>query len=356
MTFDPATWIIDGHNDVLSVLERTDDPLLACESFASGLPGNIDLQKMQRGNMGGGFFAIWVGGKSASPQKQVDPLTMADGVYHFPPVTRETALETTELQLGIFEKLVELGVITHSTTTAEIRNAVGAGKVAAILHMEGAEAIDADLVYLETLFDKGLRSLGPVWSRNNIFADGVPFVFKSTGDIGNGLSDAGFRLVRRCNEKGILVDLSHLNEAGFWDVANTSNAPLVATHSNAHAVCPHSRNLTDRQLAAIRDSGGMVGLNFGTAFLRPDGRRVSDCPPEILLRHLDHLITHLGEDHVGLGSDFDGTLMPDFIGDSAGLPNLVSAMRRHGYDDALIGKICHDNWLSVLDRTWKAQD
>ena len=355
MTFDPATWIIDGHNDVLSVLERTDDPLLACESFASGLPGNIDLPKMQRGNMGGGFLAIWVGGKSASPQKQVDPLTMADGVYRFPPVTREAALETTELQLSIFEKLVELGVITHCTTTAEIRNAASAGKVAAILHIEGAEAIDSDLAYLETLFDKGLRSLGPVWSRNNIFADGVPFVFNSTGDIGNGLSDAGFRLVRRCNEKGILVDLSHLNEAGFWDIAKVSDAPLVATHSNTHAICPHSRNLTDRQLAAIRESGGMVRLNFGTAFLRPDGRRIGDCPPEILLRHLDHLITHLGEDHVGLGSDFDGTLMPDFIGDSAGLPNLVSAMRKHGYDSELISKICHGNWLGVLDRTWKTQ-
>ncbi len=350
--FDPLTWIFDGHNDVLSVLERADDPAAACEAFLVGLPGNIDLPKLHQGQMGGGFFAIWVGGKSASPQKQVDPLTMADGVYHFPPVSQEAALQTSELQIGLFERLVANGAITHCTSVAQIQACVAAGKPAAILHMEGVEAVNEDLAYLETLYDRGLRSLGPVWSRNNIFAQGVPFVFNSTGDIGEGLSQAGVKLVKRCNEKGILIDLSHLNEAGFWDVAQTSNAPLVATHSNAHAICPHSRNLTDMQLDAIGKSGGMVGLNFGTAFLRPDGRRVSDCPPDILLRHLDHMITHLGEDHVGIGSDFDGTLMPDFIKDASGLPNLVSAMREHGYTSERIGKLCHENWMRVLDKTW----
>ena len=115
-----------------------------------------------------------------------------------------------------------------------------------------------------------------------------------------------------------------------------SDAPLVATHSNAHALCPHSRNLTDRQLAAIRESGGMVGVNFATSFLRPDGRRDPDTPLERDGRHIDYLIEQVGEDGVGFGSDFDGATMPRAIGDAAGLPALVDAMRRHGYDEALL--------------------
>jgi membrane dipeptidase len=129
---------------------------------------------------------------------------------------------------------------------------------------------------LDLLYAAGLRSLGIVWSRPNAFGHGVPFKFPSSPDTGPGLTEAGRELVRACNERRILIDLSHLNEKGFWDVAGLSTAPLVATHSNAHSVCPHARNLTDRQLDAIRESGGMVGLNFATAFLRPDGSMNAD--------------------------------------------------------------------------------
>ena len=114
-----------------------------------------------------------------------------------------------------------------------------------------------------------------------------------------------------------MIDLSHLNEKGFWDVARLSDAPLVATHSNVHAICPHSRNLTDRQLAAIRESRGMVGVNFATAFIRADGRRDANTTLEDLIRHVDHLVAHVGVDHVGFGSDFDGATIPAAIGDAA---------------------------------------
>ncbi|MEY8840506.1 dipeptidase, partial [Cribrihabitans sp. XS_ASV171] len=120
------------------------------------------------------------------------------------------------------------------------------GRMAAIFHIEGAEAIDPDLHMLDVFHAAGLRSLGPVWSRPTLYGHGVPFRFPSGPDTGAGLTDLGLRLVRRCNELGIMLDLSHLNEAGFWDVARQSSAPLVASHSNAHAICPHSRNLTDR--------------------------------------------------------------------------------------------------------------
>ena len=149
-----------------------------------------------------------------------------------------------------------------------------------------------------------------------------------------------------------MIDLSHITEKGFWDVAGLSDAPLVATHSNAHAVTPSSRNLTDRQLAAIRESGGMVGLNYATSFLRRDGRQSADMGWQDVLAHLDHLLEHLGEDHLGLGSDFDGATIPVGITDVAGQQNLVQAMRDHGYGETLLEKICHRNWFRLLERTW----
>jgi membrane dipeptidase len=148
-----------------------------------------------------------------------------------------------------------------------------------------------------------------------------------------------------------MLDLSHMNEAGFNDVARLSDAPLVATHSNAHAICPSSRNLTDRQLAMIRESGGMVGLNFSVSFLRPDGRQVAETGWDPILRHMDHLLERLGEDHLGFGSDFDGCTTPDVIDDVCGLPGLLQALSDHGYDRPLVEKLSHRNWLSLLDRT-----
>ena len=229
---------------------------------------------------------------------------------------------------------------------------MAAGQMAALMHLEGAEPIDADLMALDVLHAAGLRSLGPVWSRPTIFGHGVPFRYPSSGDIGPGLTEHGKRLVARCDALGIMLDLSHLNEAGFWDIAGLSTGPLVATHSNAHAICPHARNLTDKQLAAIRESDGMVGLNFAVAFLRDDGKMLADVPLEQMLRHLDHLIEHLGEDRVGFGSDYDGAVVPQDLTTVAGLPKLRHAMAQHGYDDALIAKICHENWLRVLEKTW----
>jgi len=126
----------------------------------------------------------------------------------------------------------------------------------------------------------------------------------------------------------------------------------VATHSNVHAICPHARNLTDKQLDAIAESDGMVGLNYACAFLREDGQMKPDVPLETMLRHLDHLMERLGEDRVGLGSDFDGAMVPEEITDVAGLNNLRDAMKEHGYNSTLMKKLCHENWLRLLDKTW----
>ena len=219
-------------------------------------------------------------------------------------------------------------------------------------HTDSAEAIEPDLSCLEALYGAGLRSIGPVWSRPNQFGHGVPFRFPASPDTGPGLTDAGKALVRECNALGIVIDLSHLNEHGFWDVAKLSTAPLIASHSNAHVICPSSRNLTDDQIKAVGQSGGLIGLNFANGFLRPDGLWKNDTGFDILLRHLDRLMELAGADHVGLGSDFDGARIPAVIGDVAGLPNLVEALRGHGYDEATLRRLCYDNWIAVLERIW----
>jgi membrane dipeptidase len=222
-----------------------------------------------------------------------------------------------------------------------------------VLHLEGAEAIDPDLEALEVWYAAGLRSLGPVWSRANAFAYGVPFISPSSPDTGPGLTAAGRRLVARCAELGVLVDLSHLNEAGFWDVARAGAGPLVASHSAAHALCPTSRNLTDRQLDAIRDSGGLVGMVFACPFLRADFADDPDTPLSEIVRHVRYVADRIGVDHVALGSDFDGATIPAPLGDVAGLPRLVDALGEAGFTDNELRAIAWENWRRVLGAWWR---
>jgi len=364
--------VFDGHNDTLLDLAVADRSF-----FERSDSGHIDLPRARQGGLAGGFFAVFVRDPKTAVEEPTEiddeaadadadgpddtaaaigaPRSRYASVERMPPPmplahAQREALAT----IARFHRLVRASdeQAAHVTTAAQIHDCIDRGVLAMELHMEGAEAIDPDLDALEVYYAAGLRSLGICWSRPNRFANGVPFAFPSSPDTGPGLTDLGKALVRACNELKIMVDLSHLNEAGFWDVAAISEAPLVATHSNVHAISPSTRNLTDRQLAAIRDSDGLVGLNFHVGFLRPDGERDPDVPLSVMVDHLDYLVDRLGDDRVGLGSDFDGATMPRPIGDAAGLPHLIEAMRQRGYDDALIRKIAFENWLRVLERTW----
>jgi len=347
--------VFDGHNDILYRILMEPAAREAIWLTGQG-KGHLDLPRMRAGGFAGGLFAIYV----PSPARDDD-----DGIETLmdnPPyaIDLPEPLPLRESQSTAFDLAAHLlwmerasaGAFRLCRSAAEIEAARAAGAIAGVMHMEGAEAIDPACDALHAFHAMGLRSLGPVWSRPTAFGHGVPFAFPAGPDTGPGLTEAGKRLVKECNALKVMIDLSHLNEKGFDDVARLSDAPLVATHSNAHAVTPSTRNLTDRQLDMIRDSGGMVGLNFATVFLRPDGRRDPAMGWEAVLRHLDHLIARLGEDHVGFGSDFDGATVPDGITDAAGLPRLIDALRGHGYDAALIRKLAWDNWLSVLRRTW----
>lgn len=346
--------VFDGHND--TVLLHFREPQR--DFFARNASGHIDQVRARQGGLAGGFFAVFV-----PPEHEADPFEhrrrRKDGGLDAPPSGPLEPLYASRTAQAMSAVLFDIearsdGAFRVVTDADQLAACIERGTTAAIWHFEGAEAIGPDLAALDVYHRAGLRSLGIVWSRPNLFGHGVPFSFPASPATGPGLTLLGRSLVRRCNALGILVDLSHITEAGFWDVAEESNAPLVATHSNAHAICPTPRNLTDEQLRAVRASNGMVGLNFAVSFLDPEGGSDPALPLEVMVRHIDHMVDVMGIDHVGFGSDFDGALVPAAIGDAAGVQRLLEALGVHGYDEASLRKIAHENWLRVLRATWKA--
>lgn len=332
----------DGHNDTLLRLLEAPGEVKERPFIEGNGGGHIDLPRSKSGGMKGGFFAMFPPplkrNKDALDPDLPPQLAIAD------------ALASTNGMASVLFRLERAGALAVCRNAAELRGAIERDVLAAIFHIEGAEAIDTDFRSLDLLYAAGLRSIGITWSRANAFGTGVPFRHNVDPDIGPGLTDAGKELVRACNAMGVMIDLSHLNAAGFRDVAAVSSHPLVATHSNVHAICPHARNLVDWQLAAIRESGGMVGLNFATGFLRPDGKFIADTGIDVMVRHVDALVEALGEDGVALGSDFDGAMMPAAIGDVTGVQKLLQALLDKGYGRELVGKIAMGNWVRMVER------
>jgi membrane dipeptidase len=346
--------VFDGHNDVLSRLHRRGGDTVA--AFLDGdTTAHLDLPRAVQGGFSGGLFAMFVSPPMA-PRADAGAGEAAAEPPTPPTTDLADAQKTVCAQLSLLLRIEResRGRVRVCRDADDLDSCITAGALAAVAHIEGAEAIDPDFAFLDVLHAAGLRSIGPVWSRPNAFGYGVPFRCPASPDTGPGLTPLGKDLVRACNRLGILIDLSHLNEQGFWDVVAISSAPIVATHSNAHALSPHTRNLTDRQLDAIRDSAGMVGVNFGTAFLRADGRKDPDTPVELIIDHLAYMLDRVGEDGVGLGSDFDGTMIPAGIANAGDLPKLVDLMRARSFGESLIEKVCFRNWLRVLRRTWQA--
>ncbi len=351
--------VFDGHNDTLVQIYMS--PRAAGRSFfdeADASKGHIDLPRARKGGMGGGFFAIWT--PPEGPQQPTSRSTFGApaGGYAMPlaqpvdPAYAQRFVITLMARLFQWEAESE-GQLRVIRSHTELTRCLADGTFAAILHLEGADAIDQDLDALHVFYQAGLRSLGPTWSRPTVFGHGVQFRYPHTPDIGPGLTEAGLRLVKACNNLGVMLDLAHLNEKGFWDVERLSTAPLVVTHTGAHALCPSSRNLTDKQIDAVGTSNGVIGVNFFVGDIRPDGQANPDTPLAELIRHVDYIVDRIGIDHVAFGSDFDGAMIPQAIGDVTGYPHLINALRKHGYDDDALGRITHQNWIRVLADTWK---
>jgi membrane dipeptidase len=338
--------VFDGHNDALT---RDDHAGLATGRDG----GHLDLPRMRAGGVRGGIFAVF----TPSADEEWTLVPRDDGVMEVDlaePVSLPDAAAFAAQAAGRLVALERAGEVRIARGIADVDAARDSdGPPVTVLHLEGAEAIDPGLEALELWYAAGLRSLGPVWSRSTAFGHGVPFMSPSSPDTGPGLTEAGHTLVRRCAELGIVVDLSHLNEAGFWDVARADVGPLVASHSGVHALSETSRNLTDRQLDAIGSSGGLVGIVYAVQFLRADFAEDVDTPLELIAQHAAYVADRIGAEHVALGSDFDGATIPAALGDVAGVPKLLDALRDVGFSEEELGLIAWENWRRVLDAWWR---
>jgi len=314
--------IIDGHTDYLLSLSHTGRSFLE-ESTV----GHVDLPRARKGNIGAMISAIYIPNEYLPAHALIETLRGADLLK------RTIAASAGQMeQVRSYDQLV---------------SCLDRGVFGAIMHYEGAEAIDPEFAVLRLSYELGLRSLGLVWSRPTIFAEGV-----GPENHGHGLTGLGRELVKHCNEMGILIDVSHLNEPGFWDVISESTKPIVASHSNAKTICDHERNLTDRQIKALAENGGLMGINYAVGFLVKGARTGADVPLSVLVDHIDHIVNLVGIDHVALGSDYDGAGVPESLKDAAHDWNIVEELVRHGYDESAIAKICRDNWLRVLKEVW----
>lgn len=217
-------------------------------------------------------------------------------------------------------------------------------KAATLLAIEEGGAIDGSIEALRCLYELGLRAMTLTWSNRNDIADGV-----NEECSGGGLTTFGRKVVQEMNRLGILVDVSHIAPAGFWDVINLSTKPIIATHSNAKALCPHPRNLDDKQLLALNENNGLVGITFAGQFLEND---YNDACIDSVYRHIDYILNLMGnDDHLGFGSDFDGISHPPYnIKGVQDYKPLIEYLQSKNYSDSTIEKITHKNVINLLQK------
>jgi membrane dipeptidase len=350
--------IFDGHNDTLKKIylkkqEGIDD------FFTGRNKTNLDLDMFsaEKGGLKGGIFSINV--PDPEGKDPMSNLKWTKNGYITPlanPIDYGYAKEFTDEVLSFSFDLVQRANnrIKIVKDFIELKNSFNNRILTLVLHFEGGEAIDKDLGNLEDYYNKGLRVLAPVWSRQNNFGRGVPFSFGISPDIGSGLTKEGENLIKKCNRVGITVDVSHMNEKGFWDSINVSSKPLVASHSNAYSLSKSTRNLTDEQIKAIGDCNGVIGVNFSAGFIRSDGLPKKTTPIKQLINHIDYIVNLIGIDNVAIGSDFDGALIIKDLSNASKLQRLRESLKMNGYSKEDIIKICHKNWFRVIKTTWKS--
>ncbi|HHW99120.1 MAG TPA: membrane dipeptidase [Firmicutes bacterium] len=286
--------------------------------------GHIDLPRMKEGGVDVQFFAAYI-----------EPIYKPD----------RSLKRTMQIFDAFFTELdANSDSMMLATTVQDILTAKEQGKIAAVLAIEGGEALEGDLGVLRMFHRLGVRSIGLTWNERNDIADGVGDA-RSKG----GLSAFGAAVIEEMNRLGILVDVSHLSDPGFWDAVEISKHPIIASHSNARAVCNHRRNLTDEQIKALAKNGGVMGMNFAAGFVKADGQPTLDD----LLDHIDHIVQLVGPHHVGLGSDFDGIgATPEGLNDVTSMPLITEGLVKRGYSDEHIRLILGENYLRVFREVW----
>ncbi len=304
--------IVDAHCDTLSALG---------EQKLSQNGGHLDIERMQKGGVTVQFFAVFI-----SPEHKGREL--------------ELALEQIDT---FYRELEDAPTVKPVCSVRRLENCIQEGMQAAVLAVEGGEVLCGNIAVLRVLYRLGVRCLTLTWNNRNRLADGVG----ETGSNG-GLTDFGRQVVREMNKLGMLIDVSHLSERGFWDVLEVSEKPVIASHSNARAVCNHPRNLTDSQIKALAGKGGVMGITFVPQFVDPGNPSLSR-----LLDHVDHIVHLAGTDCLGFGSDFDG-IDKTILGleDVSKYPSLYRGLLNRGYCDEDVEKLLGKNFLRVINRVW----
>jgi membrane dipeptidase len=324
--------VIDSHNDAivshirrgyLSISgARTPEHQRYYEGTVAYLRGplesevvvQINLPKMRQGGVDAAFFAVDV------TRAWKNHLAYALDAF------------------GFFEAEVEAhsDQIIIAKSAEDIRQAKADGKLAAILVIENSEGVERSLNILRMLHRIGIRSIGLTHNPNTWAAAG-----NAEERSGGGLTQFGVQLVKEMNRLGMLVDVSHISERGFWDVLEVAERPVIASHSNSKAVCDHPRNLSDAQIKCIAENRGVIGITFVPSFIDPNTPTLSR-----LLEHIDHIVNLVGVDHVGIGSDFDGG--GDLLVDATAFPTITEGLLERGYSEEGIRQILGENHLRLL--------
>jgi membrane dipeptidase len=356
--------VVDTHADTTQRLffEKTFD------IAARNKNGNIDIPRMREGGLDAVFFSIWVPSDVTGPPAVKRAFDLIDAA-------REAArLHPNDLTLA--------------TTAAEVRSAVKAGRIAALMGMEGGHMIDDDMRLLRIYAALGVRYMTLTHFKNNNWADS-----STDQPAHNGLTAFGKDVVREMNRLGMMVDISHVADKTFYDVLALTTAPVIASHSSSRVIANHPRNMTDDMLRALAKNGGVVMINYHAAFLSEEFRVASEkksgnvvasmaamskkcggneaCTTlegeridheamqngtlpkvgwEKIIEHIDHAVKVAGADHVGLGSDFDGATMPLGMEDASKLPKITDALLKKGYSEADVEKILGGNILRVMEQ------
>lgn len=300
------------------------------EKNLSTWDGHINLKKLEGFNKGIQSFALFLATHDAAREEGIT----------------EPPYELFNSMYAIFEREIKenCGRISQVRCHDDIKKNLDENRVSALLTLEDCVLFDGKIERIDEVFEKGVRIATLTWNYENSL--GFPNSFDEN-EHKKGLKPFGFEAVERMNELGIIVDVSHLSEGGFYDVAKICKKPFIASHSCARALCDHSRCLTDEQLRVLGDSGGVCGVNFYSKFLVKDSDYTTI---ESIVRHMDYIRDKAGIEAVAFGSDFDGIDCELEFEDYAGLPTLISAMEKVFTDDE-IELICNKNALRVFKDT-----
>lgn len=319
--------VVDAHIDtLLDIMVPPARPLKLPKprDFGERLEkGHVDLPRLLESGVDLQVFAAYI-----QPEYKIERalhrfMQLADRFYQ--------ELKTHEDKLMLFTKV------------SDVHEAESRGRIAAMLSIEGGEAVEADLGILRMLHKLAVRAITLTWNERNQIADGA-----AEGRTKGGLTNFGVELVGEMNKIGMVVDVSHLSDAGFFDVIQTTKSPIIASHSNCRTLCNHRRNLTDEMIKLLADNGGVMGMNFAPAFV---DEKKENATLERVLDHVDHVAKLVGVEYVGLGSDFDGIeTTPQGLEDVTKMPRFTEGLLKRGYREDDILKILGGNFVRVFKK------